>query len=254
MPTRLREPGEFCWINILTADVENAKAFFKAVLGWTFGEIPGMGWSIRVGPSLIGGLFDLGGPQTPPGASAGIGVMVKVDDADAAAARAKELGGDARPAIDLGAPGRMAELFAPDGAEIDVWEPRGMPGTDVDPLQPGAPSWFEAVTRDVDRSAAFYRGLFGWTSESALTGASGYIEFRCRGEMVAGLLPTPEGLDLPPHWGVYITVKDVDAAAKLAGEIGGTVCLAPRDIPNVGRYASLRSPQGISFHVIHYSF
>jgi predicted enzyme related to lactoylglutathione lyase len=72
--------------------------------------------------------------------------------------------------------------------------------------------------------------------------------------MVAGLLPTPEGLDLPPRWGVYITVEDVDAAAKLSGDLGGTVCLAPRDILNVGRYASLRSPQGVSFHVIHYSF
>jgi predicted enzyme related to lactoylglutathione lyase len=253
MATRLREPGEFCWINVLTPDVEGAKAFFGAVLGWTFGAIPGGGWFIRVGPSLIGGLFDLGHPQTPPGTPAGIGVMVRVEDADAAVARAKELGGDAKPAFSIGPPGRMAELFAPDGAEVDVWQPGAMPGTDVDPMAPGAPCWFEVVTRDVDRSRAFYGDLFGWTSEVASAGTPGYIEFRREGEMVAGLLPTPEGWDAPPHWGVYFTVEDVDATVKRAEELGGVVRLAPRGVPGVGRYASLGSPRGVYFLVIQHS-
>ena len=251
MGTRLREPGEFCWINILTPEAEAAKAFFGRLLGWTFGAIPGSGWFIQVGPSRIGGLFDLAHPQTPPGTPAGMGVMVKVDDADAAVARAIELGGSAKPAFSIGPPGRMAELFAPDGAEVDVWQPGAMPGTDVDPLLPGAPTWFEVMTRDVDRSVAFYRALFGWTSEAA-AGAPGYVEFRRGGELAAGLLPTPEGIDAPPHWGVYFTAADVDATARLAADLGGSVCLPPLDVPGIGRFAALRSPQGVAFHVVRY--
>lgn len=252
MGTRLREPGEFCWINILTPDVEGAKAFFNALLGWTFGAIPGSGWFIQVGPSRVGGLFDLSHPQTPPGTPAGIGVMVKVDDADAAVARAKELGGSANPPFSIGPPGRIAELFAPDGAEVDAWQPRAMPGTDVAPALPGAPCWFEAVTRDVDRSAAFYRDLFGWTSQVASAGSPGYVEFRRDGRLVAGLLPMPDDLDVPPHWGVYFTATDVDATARSAADLGATILRAPREIPGVGRFAALRSPQGVAFHVVQY--
>ncbi len=254
MPKRLREPGEFCWINVLTPGVEDAKAFFGALLGWTFEPIPGgSGWFIRLGESRFGGLFDLARPGTPPRTPPGVGVMARVDDADVAVARARALGGDARPALDVGQAGRMAELTAPDGARFAVWQPLAAAGTDVDPFLPGAPCWFEVVTRDVDRVSAFYRDLFGWTAERSFTDASGYVEFHCRGEMVAGLLPAPAEFDAPPHWGVYFTVKDVDATASRAVELGGSVVLDPRDIPGVGRFAVLRSPGGVAFHVVSYS-
>lgn len=254
MPTRLREPGEFCWINILTPDVEAAKAFFSALLGWTFGVIPGSGWFIQVAPSRVGGLFDLAHSQTPPGTPAGIGVMVKVEDADAAGARAKGLGGDARPSFSIGPPGRMAELFAPDGTEVDVWQPRDMPGTDVDHTLPGAPCWFEAVTPDADRATAFYCELFGWTSQTASASAPvpGYVEFRRDGELVAGLKPTLDDRETPPHWGVYFTVEDVDATIRLAGDLGGSIRPDARNFPGVGRVAALASPQGVPFLVIQH--
>ena len=50
-----RQPGEFCWINLLTPEPEEAKAFFAGVLGWTYGEIPGMGWSILADGGAVGG-------------------------------------------------------------------------------------------------------------------------------------------------------------------------------------------------------
>ena len=44
-----REPGEFCWINMLTPRPAEAMGFFAAVLGWTYFEIPGISHGIRVG-------------------------------------------------------------------------------------------------------------------------------------------------------------------------------------------------------------
>ena len=94
--------------------------------------MPGIGHGMRVGGRNIGGIFDLEGPNTPPGLSPMIGVMVKVDGADAACEKVASLGGKAKPAFDIGEQGRMAVCFDPNGAEFDVWEPREMLGTDVD--------------------------------------------------------------------------------------------------------------------------
>src|SRR4051794_2056895 len=163
MATRLRKTGEFCWINMLTSRPAEAMEFFAAVLGWTYFEMPGIGHGVRVGGRDIGGLFDLEGPDTPPGLPPYIGVLVKVEGADAVCERVASLGGTPKPAFDVMEQGRMAVCFDPDGGEFDVWEPKKMPGTDVDPSLHGAPSWFEAMTTDVGRATEFYSGLFGWT-------------------------------------------------------------------------------------------
>ena len=89
MTTRIRNPGEFCWINMLTPQPTEACAFFEKLLGWSYAEIPGMGYLIKVGGSDIGGLFDLNSPQTPKGTPPLIGVMVEVENVDATAEKIK---------------------------------------------------------------------------------------------------------------------------------------------------------------------
>lgn len=37
---------------------------------------------------------------------------------------------------------------------------------------------------------------------------------------------------------------DVDATAKQAEQLGGKVCVAPREIPDVGRFCVIQDPQG----------
>ena len=86
MTTGIRPMGDFCWINMLTPQPADARAFFGRLLDWTYVEMPGMGHRVQVGGRDIGGLFDLDGPNTPPGTPPLIGVMVKVASADATAA------------------------------------------------------------------------------------------------------------------------------------------------------------------------
>jgi predicted enzyme related to lactoylglutathione lyase len=139
MPRRVRNAGEFCWINMLTPDPDAARDFFAKLLGWTYSEMPGMGHLIRVDGSDIGGLFDLNSPQTPPGTPPLIGVMVKVENADAVAEKVKKLGGKAEPAFDIAENGRMAVCHDPSGANFDLWEGKNSPGTDVDtPAKPNS--------------------------------------------------------------------------------------------------------------------
>ena len=253
MGTTARQTGDFCWINVLTTQPEHAKKFFSGLLGWTYGELGGIGSSIKVDSNDIGGLFDLNSPQTPPGTPPVIGVMVKVDDADAIAAKAKSLGGKAKDPFDIADNGRMAELFDPNGAEIDLWQPKKEQGTIADSMRHGAPSWFETYTPDVETGKKFYTQLFGWTAETMPMPGMEYTVFSLGDRMIAGMMaPTPEMKDMPRAWVTYFTVDDADEAAKKAAELGGTVCVQPTDIPNVGRFAGIVSPQGVLFFVLKY--
>lgn len=252
MPTRDRRFGEFCWINIMTPQPSSARVFFASLLGWAYDEMPGLGHLVLVGRSPIGGLFDLDGPGTPPGVPPHIGVMVKVADADAIGAKAAELGGRSRPAFDVMDNGRMACCHDPNGAAFDVWQPRQKPGTDVDSTLHGAPSWFETLTSDTGRAGAFYTGLFGWQVEPM--DGSHYLTFRLGDDFVGGMMRiTADMGDFPPHWGVYFTVDDVDAAERQARELGATICVPAQDVPGVGRFCGVISPQGVSFYMIRYA-
>lgn len=253
MTTGLRRTGDFCWFNMLTPQPAAAREFFAALLGWSYVEMPGVGHGVRVGGRDIGGLYDLASPLTPPGTPPMIGVMLKVQSADETARQAAALGGRSKPPFDIGDAGRLAVCHDPNGAEFDAWEPRSMRGTDVDSALHGAPSWFETLTTDVARGAAFYSRLFGWTAHTLTMPTHSYTVFKLGDDFIAGSMAiTPEMGELSPHWSTYFTVQDVDATARLAAERGARVCVPPRDIPDVGRFCGLVSPQGVTFYAITY--
>jgi predicted enzyme related to lactoylglutathione lyase len=254
MTTGTRKAGEFCWINMLTPNPAQARDFFGKLLGWTYVEMPGMGHRIQVAGRDIGGLFDLESPQTPKGTPPLIGVMVKVESADATVAKVEALGGKAKPAFDIMDQGRMAVCFDPNGAAFDVWEAKKGPGMDADSEAHGAPSWFETLTTDVERAKKFYAELFGWVPQSMAMEGFAYTTFKLGDAYVAGLMQlTPDMGNLWPHWGTYFTVRDADATAREAEALGATICVPAQDVPNVGRFCGITSPQGVTFFVIKYA-
>jgi predicted enzyme related to lactoylglutathione lyase len=249
---RARKPGEFCWFNLLTPRSEEARAFYSQLLGWSYSEIPGVGHTVLLDGQPIGALFDLRSPGTPPGTPPLIGVVVRVDDADAAARRVAQLGGTHKPPFDVLQAGRMAVCTDPAGAQFDVWQPKQNAGTEVDPMQPGAPSWIETISSDVPAATRFYAELFGWKPE-AMPGPKPYTVFSLDGEPAAGMLPLqPEMPAKHSHWGTYFTVADADATAREALALGATLCVPPMDVPTVGRLVGIVSPQGVPFYAIHY--
>ena len=48
-------------------------------------------------------------------------------------------------------------------------------------------------------------------------------------------------------------MDDADAAAEEAVRLGATLCVPVQDIPGVGRFCGITSPQGVMFYVIRYS-
>ena len=117
----------------------------------------------------------------------------------------------------------------------------------------GAFSWCELLTTDVAGAKDFYSKLFNWTLGPAPMPNMQYTLVKYGGEQMGGIMAIPPAAEgMRPCWCVYVTVEDVDATARLAVEMGGKVCVPPRDIPGVGRFCVLQDPQGAMINVITY--
>lgn len=128
-----------------------------------------------------------------------------------------------------------------------------------DSLKHGAFGWNELMTTDAEAAKQFYTALFGWETEEApmevMEGmeAMTYTVIKVDGDPVGGLTGMPpECQSMPPTWGVYITVDDVDATAGRVEELGGKLLRPPADIPKVGRLCVIQDPQGAALCAITY--
>jgi hypothetical protein len=120
-------------------------------------------------------------------------------------------------------------------------------------MRHGAFGWFELMTTDVDAAKKFYADLFTWTTEDMPMEDMDYTVIKVEGDQVAGMMPLPtDSGEMPPTWGIYITVNDVDATINKAKELGGKILVEPRDIPDVGRFCVIQDPQGAWFAAITY--
>jgi predicted enzyme related to lactoylglutathione lyase len=110
-------------------------------------------------------------------------------------------------------------------------------------LIPGKFVWFEHVSRDSKKAQAFYQAVFGWTVQAFPMGPATY-EMIHAGDTMLGGYATPKTDHQPSHWIAYVSVADVDTAAKATTANGGKIVEAPYDIPTVGRAARIADPQG----------
>ena len=123
-------------------------------------------------------------------------------------------------------------------------------------MRHGAFGWFELMTTDVESDKKFYTDLLDWTTEDmpmANMNNMNYTVINVENDQVAGMMPMPpDAGEMPPTWGIYITVKDVESTVAKAKELGGKVLVEPQDISEVGRFAVIQDPQGASFAVMAY--
>ena len=118
----------------------------------------------------------------------------------------------------------------------------------------GVFSWCELMTTDVDAAKKFYTQLLGWTTAdlSVMEGMK-YTVIKAGDLEIGGMMPVPpQNAGMPPHWGTYITVDDVDATARRAEQLGAKTLVPPTDIPNVGRFYVFQDPQGAVISAITY--
>lgn len=117
-------PGSVCWFDLLTRDPMAAVPFYEAAFGWEAETHHGLPFTTF---SLHGDAFAgmLAMPdEVPADVPSHWSVYFAVEDADAAEARAIDLGATVvRPTFaDEGGPGRIAVLADPTGATFDLLE------------------------------------------------------------------------------------------------------------------------------------
>ena len=112
----------------------------------------------------------------------------------------------------------------------------------------GSFSWVELATTDPAAAVAFYRAVFAWDVIEHDMGPDGvYTIFTIRGRDVAaaaGQQPQERQMGVPPHWNLYVSVSDADAATQKAAGLGATVVVPPFDVMNHGRMSVIQDPSG----------
>jgi uncharacterized protein len=244
-------PGSFCWAELATTDAAAAKQFYGEMFGWSAVDMPN--------PEGVYTLFQVDGENvaavyTPrEGVPVHWGVYFSVTNADESAARIEPLGGKvvAGP-FDAHDAGRMAVAQDPQGVTFSIWQANKHIGATYGGAL-GKVVWPELASTDAASAAAFYTGLFGWTTkpETGIADAM-YTEWVNGGTSIGGLLNMKgdEWQGVPPHWTMYITVGNCDERAARASQLGAKICVPPRDIPNVGRFSVIADPQGAMFCLI----
>jgi len=119
--------GEFntlCWNELMTSDIEGARAFYTGLFGWNLKPSPEY-TEISVGTTGIGGMMQV----TPEmkGMPTAWTPYFAVQDCDAISEKVKSLGGRVfMPPTDIPNVGRFAVLADPQGAMFDIIKPNAM--------------------------------------------------------------------------------------------------------------------------------
>lgn len=242
------------WIDLMTTDKKRAMAFYGALFGWTeqeSGEEFGFYSSIFKDDNLVAGMMtkpdDM--QQMPDFWS----VYFGVEDAAATIEKAKAAGGQSMlDAMQVGDHGTMGMIGDPTGAAVGLWQPDQNRGFQVWG-EPGAPAWFELLTRDLDAASAFYPQVFGVSINDEDTGEDGppYKTIQIDGESYAGLMAA-NGImpdEVPPYWTVYFLVEKTDEAVAKIQELGGSVITPPMPSP-YGNWATVADPMGAVFVIV----
>ena len=109
---------------------------------------------------------------------------------------------------------------------------------------PGALTWNELASPDLDGSTAFYKGLFGWGTTPFEDSPMTYLTIQNGDTNNGGMREPAEGE--PPNWLVYFAVEDIDAALAKSEELGGTKIAGPIEF-QVGKIGIVQDPQGATF-------
>jgi uncharacterized protein len=248
-------PGTPSWVELSqTPDIEASAAFYGELLGWEVPELPNSAELGGYRRAKLNGR-DVAGvsPRMQEGAPCVWATYVSVEDAAATVAKVGEAGGQTivEP-MDVMGLGTMAVFSDSTGAVCGIWQPGTFAGAEV-VNEYGSWGWNELSTRDPEAAKAFYGAVFDWGFADEVSDRLGtYTVLKVGEAMVGGMLDMNAAQmppEVPPHWLVYFTVEDTDAAVEKIRAGGGSVMMEPIEIP-VGRFAVGADQFGAAFAVM----
>lgn len=242
------------WHELAARDLERSKRFYGDVLGWRSssrdGPAPGLDaywiWEEGPGGPRCGGLYQIDELALRDGPQSRWLPYVEVDDVDETASAAEALsGGVIASPIDVPGVGRTAVIADINEAPFAILKPSTK--ADLPARDAGCWAWHAVATDDLTLTAAFYRGLFGWTSAPIGDGAR-HATFLQGGVAVAGAFVPPESHDaLIPQWIAHLEVGDVALVMERARSLGGKA--AREAFPDAPDAAIIMDPDGAGLAV-----
>jgi uncharacterized protein len=249
--------GRWLWYELVTPDLAAAEQFYVDVVGWTttpFEGSPTGPYTMFVRPDGVPEagamtlLDDLAATGVPPHWMAYVGVTALEP---AVANVVRHGGASISPVFDVPTVGRMQTIRDPQGAVISLLEPVTASQAGDSPAPVGGVSWVELMTTDAEAALKFYGAVFGWvrTESMDMGGGVTYHMFGRRADhSVGGVMAfTPDMTGMPPNWGLYFRVPDLEAAVARATARGAQVLNGPMDVPGDSRIVNMLDPQGAAF-------
>jgi hypothetical protein len=248
--------GRFVWYELMTTDMEAAKAFYANVVGWGTRDasMPGRAYTLfTAGEASVSGLMVL-----PEDARKKMGAKptwigyVGVNDVDATADRIKRLGGTVHvPPQEIPNISRFSVVADPQMATLALF--KWLKPGQVEPAElsaPGRVGWHELLAADWEQALAFYGELFGWQKADADIGAMGtYALFSAGGQTIGGMFTKPAMVPVP-FWLYYFNIGDIDAAAKRVKAGRGQILNGPIAVPGGNWIVQCTDPQGAMFALV----
>jgi uncharacterized protein len=247
-------PKKFVWHDLMTTDVEGAKRFYSAVIGWNAQDssMPGGPYTVLyAGDVSATVIMPIPEDQKdlPPCWTGHIGV----DDVDAWTARVTDRGGSLlKGPLDVPGAGRISVVADPHGAVFILFD--AVPGSlppEVPMDTPGRFAWNELFAGNAKEAVEWYAAMFGWTPDEAHDmGAFTYHTMKTGGETSSVGIMTKMPEMPEPFWGFYVWVHGIDAAAGRVKANGGDVLMGPHEVPGGAWIINCRDPQGAFFNLI----
>ena len=244
--------GRHVWSDLMTTDMKGAEDFYKKVVGWTSEPFPNSPNPYiqfkRSGGAGAAGLMERPRDMNmPPFWSMYIAVPDLDEATNTPSASAVpncpksftfRLSGGCRCSRI-----RRAPRFTSSSRSLATNPPDREP-------EAGEASWIELMTTDAPAAMQFYQELFGWQPGEAMDmGEMGkYHVFNRGSRMMGGMMNKPPAMaQVPPNWGIYFMVPDINAAAERVKANGGRILNGPLQVPGGTWILNALDPQGAAF-------
>ncbi len=249
--------GDFIWFELMTPDVEGARAFYGAVAGFEIGgasDMPGQDYRmIKYGSDFVGGVMALTPDMIANGGMPLWIGYIGVNDVDATAQAILAKGGHIfiEPR-DIPGVGRFAMAADPQGGPFYIMRGASDDTSTVwQDNEEGHWGWNELWTPDQPAVLDFYGSLFGWAQQGGMPmGPRGDYLFMMQGDKRLGAFGPASDAAKPAYWRHIFRVPSIGAALEAAKAGGATEIEGPHEVPGGDHVMYAKDPQGAVFVLV----
>ena len=247
-----------CWTELTVEDVEEAKAFYGPLLGWSFERSPSdhslvLATVDGVEAAGISEIHEdiLHSPSEETGRPTGWLTYFATDNLHATVEAVQANDGQVLlPPRASGTRGHRAVVCDPTGAPFGLWQAGDSIGAAY-VQDSGSFVWDDLRTPDPTVARDFYVKLFGFRNEALppeMEPDDSYQTFSHPDEEwpLGGMGPMMGDTESAPYWLNYFQVHDITAALDFVESTGGQITQRDFESP-FGRMASIRDTQGSRF-------